>query len=358
MSGIVLLMATLTVSAQTGSASGIISYMEGRVEVSRNGAYLKPEKIVTGLRIEASDIVETGADGFVELQLSAPSAGSVVKIRPNSSFYFESSPPSSSKFSTVLQLLRGSLSMKVGRLTGRESYGVRTDTAVMAVRGTEFNVDMTSDRSVMVSVPEGTVESKTGSRSVMAQPGTIATIDDRSRLSAVSVDPKDIELYRQYWQGLRLEALKVNAKLSIQQYSRLWDQQKPRLENAMRAVQAKEKLLLKWENIVITGGTPPPAADLIRDKRELSPVMMELRAILPVAERTFNTLAGLEEAYNRGFVQGPFQAGAYPDAASFYRAFKADQERMKAILVKGRWMMRVYNTLDPDAPDIMSGPGF
>ncbi|MCK5736449.1 MAG: FecR domain-containing protein, partial [Spirochaetaceae bacterium] len=212
-----LLLITFIVSAE--SASGTISYLEGSVQVSRNGRYLSPGNVNIGLKIESSDTVETGSDGYVEVEMNAPSAGSLVKVRPDSSFYFESSPKESPRRETFFQMLRGSLSLKVGRLSSRESYKVQTDTAVMAVRGTEFNVDMAADRSVLVTVPEGHVESKSGRSTIMAQPGTVAAVDNNAQMSAISIAPSDVNLYRQYWQGLRLEALKINAKLSIQQYS-------------------------------------------------------------------------------------------------------------------------------------------
>ncbi len=362
--GVLLLTATLSVSAE--SAVGVISYLEGGVEISRNGRYLSPGDINIGLRIEQSDTVETGANGYVEIELSAPSAGSLVKVQSGTAFYFESSQKSSSRLETIFQMLRGSLSLKVGKLSSRESYKVQTDSAVMAVRGTEFNVDMAADRSVLVTVPEGRVESKTNMRTVQAQPGTVAAIDDKAQMSAVSVGPSDIELYRQYWQGLRLEALKINAGMSIQQFSGQWDQQMPRLERAMQELDSQSEIFDRWERIVRDGADIPPTGDIIRDKRAVSPGMLELRAILPVAERTFNTLVGLEDAYRLGLAPGTFQAGNYNDAADFYRSFRSDKDDMRDMLAEARWLIRIYRVIDtsaggfPDSntPDIMSTPSF
>lgn len=364
LAGVLLLAAALVVSAE--SAVGIISYLEGSVDVSRNGRYLSPGNVEIGLRIEQSDTIETGSKGYVEVEMSAPSAGSLVKVQSDSAFYFESSPKQASRFETIFQLLRGSLSLKVGRLSSRESYKVQTDSAVMAVRGTEFNVDIAPDRSVLVTVPEGRVESKTDRRTVMAQPGTVAAVDDQAQMSAVSVAPSDINLYRQYWQGLRLDALKINARLSIQQFSRQWDQQLPRLEKAMRELETHDDIFRRWERIIRDDADIPPTGDVIRDKRALSPGMLELRAILPVAERTFNTLIGLEDAYRQGFAQGPFQAGNYSDAADFYRSFRSDRDEMRNMLASARYMIRIYRVIDgssggfpgSNAPSIMSTPSF
>lgn len=362
--GFLLIFVALAVSAE--SAVGVISYLEGDVEVSRGGRYLSPGNIDIGLSIESLDTIETGSNGYVEVEMSAPAAGSLVKVRPGSAFYFETSAQSGSRIETLFQMLRGSLSLKVGKLSSRESYKVQTDSAVMAVRGTEFNVDMTADRSVLVTVPEGRVESETDSRTVMAQPGTVAVIDERAQISAMNIAPDDIDLYREYWQGLRLDALKINARLSVQQFSRQWDQQLPRLENAMRELASNDDIFGRWERVMQGRAEMPPTGDAVRDKREVSPGMLELRAILPSAERTFNTLIGLEDAYRQGFAEGPFQAGNYRNASDFYRSFQSDKSDMKDMLARARYLVRIYSVMDASAggfPDsnassIMSTPSF
>jgi hypothetical protein len=227
----------------------------------------------------------------------------------------------------------------------------------MAVRGTDFNVDMTADRSVLVTVPEGRVESKTDKRTVIAQPGTVAVVDDQAQMTAMAIAPGDINLYREYWQGLRLDALKINARLSIQQYSRQWDQQMPRLEDAMRELASHEDVFRRWERIMRGDADAPPTGDVMRDKRDVSPGMLELRAILPVAERTFNTLIGLEDAYRQGFAEGPFQAGNYSSARNFYRSFQSDKEDMRDMLARARWLVKIYRFMDPSS-DLMSAPVF
>ena len=359
------LLAAVAFFASGQTAVGVISYLEGEVDVLRDGETLDSASIDIGLRIIEFDTVETGPDGYVEIEMDAPGAGSTVKVRPDTAFYFEGTPRESSRFATTFQLLRGSLGLKVGRLASNEDYRVQTDTAVMAVRGTEFNVDMATDRSVLVSVPEGRVESKTDTRTVTAEPGTVAALDPSSSLQAVAVDAEDIDLYREYWRGLRLEALKINARLSIQHYAGEWERQLPRLEAAMEELASHEELFVKW-NRVAAGQIPAPSrGEAIRDKRTLSRGMLELRATLPVAERTYQTLLGLEDAVRLGYAEGTLQLGTHRNAASFYRAFRADKRKMDRMLSVARRMVRIYRFIDresgsigdaPAGPDIMSGP--
>ncbi len=331
-------------AAQSSDAS--ISYMEGTVDVSRNGRYLNSQEIEIGLGIEEFDTIETGPDGYAEVQVNTNAAGSLVKVQPDTSFYFTASESATGRRRTLFQMLKGSLSLKVNRLASRESYEVQTDNAVMAVRGTEFNVDMAADRSILVSVPEGRVETQSGRQKVFAQPGTVATIDSSARIGTVAVEPGDIELYREYWRQLRLDALKINARMSIQQYSRQWDSQIPRLRAAMREIESNSAIFRKWERIMKGELELPPAGDAVRDKMTVSRGMIELRAALPLAERSYYTLTGLEDAYQQGLADGPFSSGNYRDAAHFYREFQKDKVDMKNTLAEIRYYVRIYRFID------------
>ena len=333
-------------TASADSALGTISYMEGAVEVTRDGDFLSPRTVDIGLVIREFDTVETGEDAYVEVEMSAPAAGSLVKVHPGTAFYFEGTSRESSRFRTTFQLLRGALRLKVGRLASGESFNVQTDTAVMAVRGTEFTVDMAADRSILVGVPEGRVNIRSGTRSVDAEPGVVAFVDERSMLSAATVEPEDIDLYRQYWRNLRLDALKINAGLSIQQYARQWEHVHPRLETAMEELVSEEEIFRRWAAVADGTQDSPGLATAIRDKRELSRAFLELRATLPMAERTFQTLVGLEQAYRDGYAQGSFQAGEYADAAAFYQAFHPNKSRIRRMLSLSRRMVRLYRFID------------
>ncbi len=314
----ILVFVSITV-ASSQSATGTINYLEGEVSIFRGELRLGPDQISVGTAINEFDTIETGAGGYVEITMAAPSAGSLIKVKNGTSFYFEGTPPKSNWFRTTFQLLRGSISLKVGKLGGRESYQVQTDNAVMAVLGTEFTVDMSSDRSVLVTVPEGSVESTSGRRTVIAEPGAIAVIDSGSSVRKAYINIEDLNLYREYWKGLRQQALRVNAKLSIQQYSRLWDRDLVRLEAAMSELMKHEEIFQKWAEIAEEGKQVPGTGETIRDKSAISRGMLELRAALPTAERSFNTLIDLEKAWIAGYAEGNFSAGAYNNAGAFYR---------------------------------------
>jgi len=334
---------------------GVISYLEGKVAVTRNGAYLNPEDVVIGLEVGPFDTVETGADGYVELQLNAPASGSRVRVRPYSTFYFENTPRTPKTSNMIFQLLRGSLALKVGRLLRLDSYTVQTDYASMTVRGTDFSVEISKDRSTLVSVSEGIVRSVALGRSVLVEPGVVALVDQNARLSTEIVSEADLEMYRQFWRRQRLEALRINAALSIQHYSRLWDQQLTRLRRAMAELESHIEIFRRWADFADSSEkAPPPASEIIRDEIALSKGMLALRAILPVVERTYYTLLDLKDVYEQGYAEGQFSAGQYRDAADFYDSFRIYEVEMRSVLGRARWMVEIYGILSSEKTSLLN----
>ena len=334
-------------SAQQAEVQRILGtavFIEGSVQVIRSGEYLPDVDV--GLKIYEFDSVETGDDGYIEIEMSVPAAGSTVKVLENTVFYFEGSSRESSRPRTTFQLLRGFLKLKVGRLASNESFNVQTDSALMGVRGTEFGVDTSPDRSVLVTVSEGGVSARSGRRSLEARPGTAVLIDAQSKISSAPVAVEDIDLYRQFWRGLRLDALKINARLSIRMHAGRLDELVPRLEGAVDDLMAKRAVLERWAAVVVGDAPLPDIGAAIRDKRELSRAFLELRALLPMAERVFQTLIGLEQAYRDGFAEGPFEGGDYPNAAAFYREFNRRKGRIGGNLSRARSMLRIYRAID------------
>ncbi|RLW70939.1 MAG: hypothetical protein B6D68_00205, partial [spirochete symbiont of Stewartia floridana] len=220
-----LIAAPVFIGAET--AIGTISFIEGRVEVIRGEHFLSSDSVSIGFPLEMFDTIETGDDGYAEIDLDMPTGGSSVKIGPKTTFYLEGPPRKSSFLKTTFQLLRGVLSLKVGRLSPRESYAVQTDSALMAVRGTDFSVDMALDRSVLVTAAEGRIQIKSGRKVKTVRPNIVAAIDENAAITTARVKTEDISQYREKWHNARMEALQINAGLSIQHHASLWDRLYP-----------------------------------------------------------------------------------------------------------------------------------
>jgi hypothetical protein len=128
----------------------MITFVTGDAWLARDGEefladigdYLQPEE---ELRVET---------GYAELQ--AGTLGSI-RVRENSVIRLDDIVLDPAGQSLDLRVVSGSVLNKVNRLAGNESYEVRTETAVMGVRGTEFGVDVNTSTGTRVAVREGRV---------------------------------------------------------------------------------------------------------------------------------------------------------------------------------------------------------
>jgi len=138
-----LLFPVLLLAAAAASASddvGQIKVAKGQVMVDRSGKSLPAE---VGMTLAAADVVKTGTDGSVGITMrdsSRLSAGpnSVVSLDR-----FEFDPTThEGRFDTGLQ--RGTLAVASGRIAKQspQAMTVRTPSAVLGVRGTDFVVSV------------------------------------------------------------------------------------------------------------------------------------------------------------------------------------------------------------------------
>jgi hypothetical protein len=131
----------LVISPASASADvGQIKVSKGRVTVDRKGQTLAGE---VGLLLESADVVKTGSDGSVGITMRD---NSLLSAGPNSILSlerFEFDPTTSDgRFDARLQ--RGTLAVTSGRIAKKspEAMTVKTPSAVLGVRGTEFVVSV------------------------------------------------------------------------------------------------------------------------------------------------------------------------------------------------------------------------
>ena len=119
---------------------GLVKVSKGSVQIERNGAKV-------GMGIQATDVVVTGADGSAGLTFSD---NSLVSVGPNSVFAIDKY-----RFDTTAHVGEFEGSLRKGRLaaiSGKmvkqspESMKIRTPSAIMGVRGTEFVVQVDEEK--------------------------------------------------------------------------------------------------------------------------------------------------------------------------------------------------------------------
>jgi hypothetical protein len=119
---------------------GQIKVAKGQVTIERDGRALPA---TVGTRVQTSDVVKTGADGSVGITMDDDS---LLSAGPNSVLSLDrySFDPTTSKGRFDASLNKGTLAVISGRIAKQspDAMTVRTPTAILGVRGTEFAVSV------------------------------------------------------------------------------------------------------------------------------------------------------------------------------------------------------------------------
>ncbi|HWB98172.1 MAG TPA: FecR domain-containing protein [Bryobacteraceae bacterium] len=168
--------------ADNGAAK-VVS-LAGQVSVLRDNA---PWVLNPGDTVQPQQVIITGPDGMAELKLAD---GSTFQVFPNSRTIFRNNP---GEWRELLDVLIGRVKVHIQKLGGLPNYNkVRSNTAVVSVRGTIFDVVVEDeDDTTLVSVEEGQVGVrhllKPGGEQIL-NPGDWVRVFKNQPLTARSID--------------------------------------------------------------------------------------------------------------------------------------------------------------------------
>lgn len=300
---LLLLLLAAGIFSQDMNQRAVILYLEGSVDISRNGDYLDWADVDMGTEIENYDLIETGSDGYVEIEVSTPvSPGVTLKIQPDTTFYYDTKKVSGST-KTSFQLLAGSMGMKVQKLYNDSELDIQVNNSVMGVRGTEFMVTSTVDGSTLVTTTEGRVSCKNDAgEEWFSTPGTVCQTTDNGQYREVAVAVDQVESYRVNWQKERIDILRSNLSVSLNHYTELYNNYYNRFDRSWRNLESKDDIFQKWAGYIMNGNRPS-MSEAVLSKQSVSREIMELRSVLPIFQHTFYVLEELGKAYNEGYGQ-------------------------------------------------------
>jgi len=136
-----ILVAMVAVSFPVFAADvGLVKVSRGNVQIERNGAKIAAP---VGAAVQTSDVILTGADGSAGVTFTD---NSLVSVGPNSVFAIDKYTFDSTTHVGEFEgnLKKGRLAAISGKMVKQspESMKIRTPSAIMGVRGTEFVVQV------------------------------------------------------------------------------------------------------------------------------------------------------------------------------------------------------------------------
>ncbi len=331
-------LALLAAAAWGREQVGTVSYLEEGVTITRGGSAL--DGVDFGTPVENFDLLATDKTGFAEVKVSsARTPETTVKVSPGTAFYFELGA-GGKKDATTFQLLSGSLALKVQKVTGQKSLSVRTETATMGVRGTEFQVTISPSGDLLIAAQEGKVACRNEEgQELFAEPGQAVEQVDGQGFRSIPVAVSSLESFQREWYAQRLEVFKSNALKAIQAYSRRYLEQTDRFNKAYAGLMSHRQTLQKWtreDRQDRMGGK----MEQLREKKELIKDLLAIRKVLFLYERIYFRVQELSDYHAEGYGQGQIQAGL--STTAFFDRFERDREDLADKMAQVRYISKMY----------------
>ena len=286
---------------------GGITYLEGTVSMVRDGADV--QDVAIGQNLQAFDVVRTGDDGQAELAITAPQLPRMtIKVSPDTQFSIEAAT-TNGKLESTFGILGGQIALKVAKLLRSQSVRVKTDYAVMGVRGTDFTVTSPETGDVLVTCDEGEVAvTDDQGKDLTAIPGTVVEKRPGEVYRAVPVAVSGLEQFRARWREERAQFLRGNALRIIQANARLYARLAREFNAAQAELQRSRSVLDKWA-FEDRGGRVGTAAEVLRERRAIGALLVRLRRLAFQLERVSFRLERLQALHDRGIGVGTLDGG-------------------------------------------------
>ena len=316
---------------------GEIVYLEGYVDITRDGELLDWRNVDIGTEINDYDLIETGDDGIAEISLNTPArGGTTVRVSEDTAFYFNVSTIDNKK-QTTFEMLTGSLALKVQRLAGNEAVSVKTESAAMGVRGTEFDVTTSSDGAILITCVEGSVfcEDEEGGSSY-AKAGSVVQQNPDEGVKAYNISVEDIALYKSFWQKTRDEIFKAGAPVFIKTYGERYLDYLPIFEEAYESLLEQAVTIKQYGK----NGADYSLGTLLQKKGEVSPAVFKMRSILMMFEHVFYRLQDLSEHHSLGI--GHCNITRRITSTQLFDSFEAEKDQIKRKMGAARHLFKLY----------------
>ena len=328
-----------------GQELGKIVYIEGDVQLVRDGEVRNGYQLSIGEPVEEMDVIQTGFDGFVEIELLRPQR-STVRIRENTVYYVEMVEGENGSTTTRLKLLTGSLEIAVDHIAPADRVQVETRTAVVGVRGTVFDVLTTPDESTLLGVREGRVAIAAGNSDTVVYEGQVVESTTDGPLIIETVTDGNYKRYYDRWTEIRLQMFRSGASTFVRAYARRYLDSIDSFRDTYDDLVAYRSAL---ENAA--GGNRSLGDDMLL-RGEVSPTLIAMRSILPIFENTVYRLRELRRFHDQGIGTTTIDGQS---SARFFQRFAQSEDELIARLAEVRTIFRLYRAVEERSFGVLPG---
>jgi len=320
---------------------GQIVYLEGTVDIIRNAKVLGSGEVGFGTIVQNMDQIKVGRDGFVEITLDENTGvPCTITIRANSALVFDISSLQK-KQSANVDLLAGSVGLKVSKLSSGNKLNVQTGTASMGVRGTQFEVSFAVSGDVLLSTSEGDVECITEDGNTLHSiPGLVIEGSSDNNWTSQEVAVGDLGSFRAQWMAKKIDAFKANPGKATLQYAQAYLKHIEDFNAAYTELFRQRDVINKWirEDRIGTLGTN---IEQMKEKKALIASLRKLRTTMIMLERIYYRLDELEGLYRQGIAaSGQISRGM--SVAAFFNRFAGERKTLAQKMADVSYVTKLY----------------
>lgn len=336
----------LVVTAVFSFAAGVakITFVDGNVKIMRHAKLVSADLIEEGFELENYDTVTTGPKSQVEIKLN-PNSGitGTLKLSPSTSFYLELSALKGEQVAGI-ELLAGSVAVKVGKMVGKSGLQVRTESTVMGVRGTQFHVLCSPGGDLLVTADEGRVECRNDNSSFFSEPGTVVEfLPTEKQFRPLPVPAATLLSYENQWREKRLAALRSNAPRALKFFALRYQQKFSEVSRSFDRLQEDgQKIITLWKSQDQEGTLSPPEK-LLAEKRALVGLLMHVRQQIVLLERFYQRVLEIRQYAAEGALPADTELTRNYTAKDFFRQLDKDETTLQQWMGEYRYLMKLYS---------------
>jgi hypothetical protein len=343
---------------------GSIDYAEGGVSISRNGKTISAPNI--GDPILSGDLIKTQSDGLLIIAMDKNTGmGGKLTVKARSSLYV-SLDEVKGEPRTRIQMLTGAIGSKVSKLAGSPTVAVSTSSAVMAVRGTEYEVvvsinasdaDGDSQQATLVTCTESKVAVSDGQDEVEVPAGKVLEKRPGERMRFIPVAVSSVKGFSQKWITDEISAFRADAPRALADYAKRYADLSAKFAAAYEPFQ-KSPTPKKWADEDRSGAKINPLdPEVLREKKEIAGYLLNIRKVLFLFERVYYRADELSDAI-AGTENEKREIRAGLTAGDFIRQVQAERGRLAAQVARYRYIEDLYRQRSPDGDAFSADDSF
>lgn len=317
---------------------GEIIYADGTVRITRNTENL-PGRIDIGFPIQNFDLISVAPGGSAEITLNNRTGfASSILIRGGSTVYFDITSLQQSQTGSV-ELLSGSVNLNVSRMAPTSRLNVRTASATMGVRGTNFEVVVAPGGDILLTAAEGLVACETMSGGVFfAQPGQVVQ-QVEGDWGEIPVKVEGLGSFQESWTRERLEVLRTNFPRAVQNFGQRYLELRENFIDSYIGLMSHRSVIQKWireDNAGYLGSS----AEQLREKRQIVGSLLDVRRVLIQWERIYYRVHELRDYYQQGYGEGTI--GTTLTFRAFFQEMDAERDLLASRMQEIRYVLKLY----------------